>query len=179
MHATPSQPEADNASQNAQGEPAPKKSGESSARRRARRRAFQVLYGLTFEPPTDTRKLYDIFEASPRPSAENPLPDVARDFAWSLVSGVWNSREQLDAIIERFLKNWKLSRIARVEHTVLRLSIHEMLVHADIPLKVSINEGVELAKQFGEPTSSPFVNGILDAAAKAIDNGTLTVSTPR
>jgi N utilization substance protein B len=76
-------------------------------------------------------------------------------------------------VIGQFSRHWKVDRIGKIELTVLRLAVFEMLYREDIPPKVAINEAIELAKQFGDERSRPFVNGLLDAAAKALDEGTL------
>ncbi|MDY7001028.1 MAG: transcription antitermination factor NusB [Thermodesulfobacteriota bacterium] len=97
-----------------------------------------------------------------------------REFAWELVSGVWERVESLDKVIVRFSRHWKLKRIAKVELAILRLALFEMLFSKDTPPKVAINEAVELAKRFGDENSKNFVNGILDAAAKALEHGEIT-----
>mgnify|MGYP001553491040 CR=1 FL=1 len=66
-----------------------------------------------------------------------------------------------------------MKRIGRIEMTIIRLALFEMLRRDDIPLKVAINEAIELAKQFGDDQSRSFVNGILDAAGKALENNEL------
>lgn len=72
----------------------------------------------------------------------------------------------MDRIIADHSKNWRLKRIARVELTILRLAAYELLFASDVPLKVAINEGIELSKTYGDPKSRGFVNGILDGIAR-------------
>lgn len=147
-------------------------------RRTGRRRAFEVLYGLGFVPAADLDELRRAFETAPRRSeAEEAAEPVQsrEEFAWKLVSGVWGGLEDIDATIGRFSQHWKIGRIAKVELTILRLALYEMLHLDDVPLKVAINEAVELAKRFGDENSKNFVNGILDAVAKAIEHGELRV----
>jgi len=74
--------------------------------------------------------------------------------------------QEIDRCIQNYSKNWRLERIAKVELTVLRLAVYEMLHHRDVPPKVAINEGIELSKTFGDPKSGRFVNGILDGIAR-------------
>ena len=83
------------------------------------------------------------------------------------------SGEELDAIIEKFARNWRLDRVGRVELNLLRLGVYEMLYRADVPCKVSMNEALELDKQYGDARSHTFVNGILDAVSKALEKGEL------
>ncbi|GFK93761.1 N utilization substance protein B [Fundidesulfovibrio magnetotacticus] len=144
-------------------------SGPRTPRRRARRRAFQILYGFDFEPPVSDRGLLKAVQNAP----EDPgLPEEPGDgYAQELVKGAWNAREELDKLISKHAQNWKIARIAKVELTILRLGVYEMLHVEDIPLRVALNEAVELAKEFGDENSPGFVNGVLDAVAKAVDQG--------
>jgi len=155
---------------------APKKGG----RRSGRRRAFEVLYGLCFAAPDDAGSLEQRFADAPDArtddDAAEPTDDSGREeFAWALTQGVWEHHEDIDEIVNRFSQHWKIKRIARVELTILRVALYEMLYLDDIPTKVAINEAVELAKRYGDENSKNFVNGILDAVARAIENGDLRV----
>jgi len=85
-----------------------------------------------------------------------------------LVNGVRDNLDKLDAVISRHSQNWKVKRIAMVELSIMRLAVYEMTHREDIPIKVAINEAVELAKTFGDNNSRNFVNGILDAVARDI-----------
>ncbi len=157
----------------------------SESRRQGRMQAFQVLYGMEFRPDADARSLEAHYRSSPDPAFEDdpekePSPDVLfaskdalKGFGWELASGVWSRRQELDEVIQRFSQHWRIDRIAKTELTILRIAIYEMLHRSDVPVKVAINEAVELAKQFGDDNSRGFVNGILDAAAKALEDGTI------
>lgn len=145
-----------------------------SARRLAREKAFQILYGLDFTGAADEAALGRAFAEYPRPEKQDKLDDKAETFSWAIVRGTWQSRAELDEIIGRFSQHWKVARIAKVDLTILRLGMYELLHRPDIPLKVAINEAVELAKEFGDENSRNFVNGILDAAARAVDSGELS-----
>ena len=140
------------------------------SRRKARKQAFECLYGLIFESAADERSLLRLFKRCPHDVAEGDDP-AGQDFAWELVRGVWDNERDLDAHIVRFSKNWKLSRIAKVELTILRLAVFEILHRPDIPLRVALNEAIELSKRYGDENSRNFINGILDAIAKAVDSG--------
>ncbi|BBD08953.1 transcription antitermination factor NusB [Desulfovibrio ferrophilus] len=146
-------------------------------RRTGRRRAFEVLYGLTFAPVETMDDVRRLFKMTPERNEElEQNPDGNRsEFAWTLVSGVWSNTESIDETVTKFSQHWKIKRIARVELTILRLALYEMLHVDDVPLKVAINEAIELAKRFGDDNSKNFINGILDAVAKAIENGELRV----
>jgi len=138
------------------------------ARRKGRLLAFQVLFGQGFLPSEDEDDLRLAFAQNPAVLEEEN--STARDFAKDLVIGVCYHGDELDEIIEQYTQNWKISRIAKIELSILRLSLYEML-YTELPLKVAINEGVELSKKFGDGNSRNFINGILDAAAKAVDAG--------
>ncbi len=153
--------------------------GKVGHRREERIRAFRILYGLSFHPPRDADHLDRLFVASPDPDS-GVYPDGFKDatasgFAWELAAGVWRNREELDTLIEKFSQHWRVGRIAKVELAILRLALYEMLHRPDVPTKVAINEAVETAKEFGDENSKSFVNGILDAAAKAFANGEIGI----
>ena len=93
-------------------------------------------------------------------------PEV-RAFTEKLVLGTLDKKPDIDKMIERFAENWKIGRMAFVDRNILRLSAYEICFLEEIPIKVAINEAVELAKRYGEPDSSKFVNGILDKIAKS------------
>ena len=92
-------------------------------------------------------------------------PEI-RKYTEMLVHGTLQKKSEIDALIERYAENWEMRRMACVDRNILRLSAYEILHVGEIPLKVAINEAVELAKRYGEEDSSKFVNGILDRIAK-------------
>lgn len=149
--------------------------GPKKAPRRAERSlAFQVLYSLAFTPATTIQEAAGAFRKAPN-SAE--MADAAGDpegFAWELVEGVWTNMAQIDAQLASFSQNWRIERMGKVEITLLRLALYEIMFRTDVPPKVAINEAIELSKQYGDDGSRGFVNGILDAAAKALEAGKLT-----
>ena len=147
------------------------------ARRAARSRAFQVLYSLQFSPSTtlgDVRTAF-LTHADMDENAET-REEKLYGFAWELVEGVWSNVKNLDSVIERFSQNWRVDRLGKIELTLLRLAVFEMLYRADVPPKVAINEALELSTRFGDAKAKIFINGILDAAIKAQEAGTLTVA---
>ncbi len=151
----------------------------NQSRRSSREKAFQVLFGMHYSPVQDEEGLRSAFAACPDPLNDpGPWGERARvsveepeGFGWELTLGAWRSSGEIDELVRRFSQNWRIERIARTELTILRMALYEMLHRPDIPVKVSINEAVELAKRFGDENSPGFVNGILDAAAKAIEDG--------
>lgn len=147
--------------------------GPRTPRRKARRRAFQVLFGLAFEPPVGADGLSRAVAEAPD---EPGVPTTGDPYVLALARGVWDARADLDAIITEHSQHWKIARIAKVELTILRLGLFEILRQEDIPLRVAINEAVELAKEFGDENSPAFINGILDAVANAVDQGRFGVA---
>jgi len=84
------------------------------------------------------------------------------DFTISLVLGVCKNRKEIDDIIKKVVKNWAIERIAIIDRNILRVAIYEMVYIEDIPLKVSIDEAIEIAKKLGQKEDTPkFINGIL------------------
>lgn len=119
-------------------------------RRTAREKAMQILFQL------------DINDSSTAEAIEDFLgTDKGDQFLTTLVEGVTEHTVAIDDIIKKHLENWTIDRIASVEKTILRISIYEINYLDDIPISVSINEAVELAKKYGDEMSGKFVNGVL------------------
>ena len=84
------------------------------------------------------------------------------DFSLSLIYGVGKNIDEIDSIIKETVENWSLDRIAVIDRNILRIAIYEMLYEDDIPLKVSVDEAIEIAKSLGQKDDTPkFVNGVL------------------
>jgi N utilization substance protein B len=92
---------------------------------------------------------------------ERPIPAEAEAFAWQLVNGVLEHRLKLDHLIADIATDWPLEQMAIVDRNILRIAIYEITVDEQTPVKVAINEAVELAKLFGSDSSRRFVNGVL------------------
>jgi transcription antitermination protein NusB len=138
-------------------------------RTKARECALQALYQLDLsggDPREALRGILAHFEEADRETAQ---------FADELVRGVQSERRAIDAIIQKSSTNWKLDRMARVDRNILRLAVYEMLRRADVPVRVTLNEAIELGKKFGSEESSAFVNGVLDRIA----NDALPDATPK
>jgi transcription antitermination protein NusB len=80
--------------------------------------------------------------------------------------GILNHHQELEEILVKYLKNWKLSRISKIEHTIFMLAIYELKFTSEVPAKVVINEAIELGKKYSTKESSSFINGILDSVMK-------------
>ncbi len=97
--------------------------------------------------------------------AEERLPPEGERFARQLVIGVWERHVELDALIQQHAPEWPVEQLAVVDRNVLRIAIYEFNVAHLTPLKVAINEAIELAKTFGSDSAPRFVNGVLGALA--------------
>lgn len=132
-------------------------------RRSGRAYALQLLYARDGDPSTDVAgaavSWADAFELEIDPQAQV--------FARELVAAASEHTAQIDALIASASKNWRIDRMSRVDRNILRLGACELLAFRDVPVKVVINEAVELAKRFGTAESSAFVNGVLDRIAGA------------
>lgn len=140
---------------------------DTSSRRGSRRRAFQILYSLGYAEASGEAGLSKLYAQSPHGDlGENLGGDDP--FAWELVRGAWPHLAAIDATIAEYSRNWRFGRIGRVELAILRLALYELKQCPKTPARVVINEAVELAKRYGDENSKSFVNGILDAAARAL-----------
>lgn len=125
-------------------------------RRQAREIALQALYEIDCSGHASEQTLEHLIQ-------NNRLSDEGAAFANDLVMGVLQTRERLDQIIARHAPEWPVEQLAIVDRNILRIALHELLHNDDVPIKVAINEAVELAKLFGSDTAPRFVNGVLGA----------------
>jgi N utilization substance protein B len=95
--------------------------------------------------------------------------DSTRAFANQLFEGAAKQVAALDELIVKHAENWRFERLAAIDRAVLRLAIHELRA-ADAPYKVVLNEAVDLAKKYSSEESGAFVNGVLDAVHKSMEN---------
>lgn len=132
-----------------------------SRRRDGRLLAVQFLFQRDFNSGDLDRAFLDFF-------ATRKIPAKVRMFAEELIRGVEQHLWELDEKLKEYAEHWEPRRMAGVDRNVMRLALYEMMYRTEIPPVVSINEAVELAKQFGGMESGRFVNGILDRARKSI-----------
>jgi N utilization substance protein B len=131
-------------------------------RRQARELAMQALFYMDMQKNASSRML-ERFCQNFSPSRKT------RPFFFDLVNGVLETRDEIDTLIERFSKNWKINRMSCVDRNVMRIAIYEMLYCDDIPAKVSINEAVDIGKKFGTEESGAFINGIMDSIRSVLE----------
>lgn len=89
-----------------------------------------------------------------------------KKYTKKLVLSVYENLPRIDEIIKKHIENWRLERLSIVDKNILRIAIQEMISGDDIPMTVSINEAIEIAKKFGDTKSGMFVNGVLDSIKK-------------
>ena len=125
-------------------------------RRRARSLALQALYEIDSvrHPEEEVVARYG-----------DDLSPEAREFMVQLVHGTLESEPELDALLEESAPEWPINELAVIDRNILRLSIWELLIWGETPVKVAINEAVELAKRFGSDSAPRFVNGVLGTLA--------------
>ena len=123
-------------------------------RRRARAIALQALY--------EVDAVGHNMECSLTQLQENAnLSEESVAFTYQLVEGVIRSKEDIDQRIRNFAPTWPIEQIPLIDRNILRIAIFEILIDNKVPVKVAINEAVELAKTFGSDSSARFVNGVL------------------
>ena len=127
-------------------------------RRKGRSVALQALYEIDAVGHDPEAVLQQLLQDT-QVGGENAL------FVRQLVTGVITNRERIDGIIKEYAPAWPINQISIVDRNILRLAIFEILIDNTVPVKVAINEAVELAKRFGGDHSSKFVNGVLGSVS--------------
>ncbi len=124
------------------------------SRRIARETALRALFQREFQEISAD-------EALPISLEETEMTDNDLIFAKDLISGVIEHRPQLDSTLNEFAVDWKMDRIARLERTVLRMALYELMFINDVPVGVTVNEAIEITKIYSTQEASRFINGIL------------------
>ena len=127
----------------------------------AREIAMKMLFAASLG---GEESMNDILEQS---GQADTLSGKEKTFLENLVAGVRDHQEELDEIISQYAQGWALNRLAKVDLTILRMAVYEIKYMPEVPVGATINEAVELSKQFCEDKSSGFINGILGSVARA------------
>lgn len=123
--------------------------------------AFKLVYSLEIQKTNDLKEAIELYIESNEITSQNAIKYIE-----DVILGIEKNKEKIDENIEKNLKQeWKLERISKIDLSILRLAIYEIL-YKEVPFKVAINEAVELAKKYGEDSSKKFVNGILASVVK-------------
>jgi len=131
-------------------------------RREARKRALEILYQMEITGLSIERTVENFSKVGAEVSP----------FTEKLVQGAVENKEPIDEQIDLAAAKWTIQRMPLLDRNILRIAIYEILYESDIPVSVSINEAVELAKIYGTPDSSKFINGVLGNIAKKTDKAT-------
>ncbi|MCD6267768.1 MAG: transcription antitermination factor NusB [Thermotogae bacterium] len=130
----------------------------STRRHRMRLAVFKTLFQYEFRGDDPFEILKEVMDRS--------LNDKAREDARRYVENIFGNLKEIDNIISQYLENWTLDRLSVVDRNVLRLGTYELLHELDVPIEVTIDEAIEIAKRYGTENSGKFVNGVLDRIAK-------------
>lgn len=138
-----------------------------SIKREAREFCLQFLYHFQLPAFKDQKGALDSTEIFQRVQEFKQtlgieLNSEAQAYVATLVKGILKTHNELEEILVKYLKNWKLSRISKIEHTIFIMAIYELKYHPEVPGKVVINEAIELGKKYSTKESGGFLNGILD-----------------
>ena len=139
---------------------------QKSKRRIIREKVLQILYAHELNKDSITAFIAEVLD--------EVKDEADKEFARNLIKRVLSNMDKLDNEIKERVQNWELNRIALIDKILLRMGICELLYFPDIPPKVSINESIEIAKDYSTAGSGKFINGILDAIlAEQKKSGTL------
>ena len=132
------------------------------SRREARVAAFELLYQLGFrnEPLEEQKKMY---------LEVHPLEDADVAYFDAIVDGVSKEQDELAAIYSKYLKDWKQSRLPKVDVVLLRIAVYEMLHIEDVPVNVSISEAVVLTKRYSSEESKGYINAVLGKVGNELE----------
>jgi len=133
-------------------------------RHEAREVAVQLLYQMDINQESLDKNLEVL-------KSEQPELILEESFVLELLEGTCKKLEELDSTIDQNVSDWKVDRMGKVDRNIIRLAMYEMLFRDDIPVAVSINEAVELAKSFSDEKSANFINGILGKLVDVLELG--------
>lgn len=134
------------------------------SRRKARIIAFQSLFGWEMNPIKGEEIIRFAWLDEERRAR---IDEETLSFARLIVSGCLENLDTIDAAIRQQLENWDFGRVAKVDLAVLRMSVYALFFQKDIPASVTIDEAVDIVKEFGSDDSYRFINGVLDGIRKA------------
>lgn len=129
------------------------------SRRKARDITFKYIYSTLY----GESEVSDVLESIITADAEevSSLEGEEKSYFDKVTTGIKEKEQQIDDMILSKLKNWTIERIFKIDLAILRLAVYEIMYYEDMPPKVAVNEAVELAKKYGNDSSSNFVNGVL------------------
>ena len=125
-------------------------------RRALREQVFLMLFRVEFHDAKELNEQIELYKEQLEDCSEKDCEYIINKF-----KGIVEKLEEIDTAIGEASKGWKVSRMAKVDLALIRLAVYEMKYEEDVPVKVAINEAIELAKQYGTDDSPAFVNGVL------------------
>lgn len=132
------------------------------SRRESRERVLELLFETEFQQGKEPQEIYRLATEDREIAVDAYIPEV--------YFGVLDKKDEIDAYISKYSKGWSVDRIAPVTRNILRLAIFEMLMRKDIPVRVSLNEAIELTKKYDDEKAKAFVNGILNSVKDELGN---------
>lgn len=129
-------------------------------RRASREAVMKLLYQLEIQKNDRNEQIDMALE-------DETYTESDRAYIRSIVDGIAEKVTHLDSIIEKYAMGWKITRLSKIDLSILRIGIYEILYREDIPFSVSVNEAVELAKKYSNEDAGAFVNGLLAKVTKA------------
>lgn len=147
------------------------------SRRESRNHIFNIIFQSEFhdlkELDEAIKNYYDVLEDEIQEEKEISIkfyaPEFDKEFVESELKGIVENINNIDEVINEHCIGWSVDRIAKVDLAILRLATYEILYREDIPNGVSVNEAVELAKEYSEPKSPAFINGVLASIVKGLE----------
>lgn len=124
-------------------------------RRALREQVFKMLFRVEFHDAEEMKEQAVLFDE------EESCSEKDKEYITKKFENIVEKITEIDAAVNEVAKGWRTTRMGKVDLTIIRLAVYEMKYEEDIPVKVAINEAVELAKQYGTDDSPAFVNGIL------------------
>lgn len=131
------------------------------SRRSARKNAFYLVFQSDFMGHDNLEQTKEVFFA-----VNEELEDEDKDFINALTDGVCEKITELDSLIDKFAKGWSTERMNKVDLAILRIAVYEMKFMKETPVRVVINEAIELAKKYSSDEAPAFINGILGSIAE-------------
>jgi len=135
----------------------------SSYRHLARSCVLQTIFNVEFHNQ-DPQETLELILKEFAPKVEDP------EFSINLLKGVLSKKEEIMKLISKYAPDWPIEKIAKIDRAILQIGIYEIIYSEDIPSIVAINESIELAKEFGDNSSSKFINGVLSNIMKENDS---------
>lgn len=144
----------------------------TGTRRRSREVALQIIHQMDLSPEMEgddaLRAYFDnLWPAASAGDGDDSgvqAPAIERPLVEELVRGFARHRAELDDMLTKLSRNWRVERMSPVDRNVIRLGLYELKFSTDVPIPVALNEAIELAKRFGTTEGAGFVNGMLDRA---------------